>query len=67
MYRVILVIKTEGSVGKELFHQFACSSGSGAAEVTYCAFYDKSMKFGTVIPSAIPISSGRGSSLAHIV
>ena len=38
---------------------------SGAAKLTYRAFYDKSMKFGTVIPWTIPIIFGRGGDLAH--
>ena len=38
---------------------------SGAAKLTYRAFYDKSMKFGTVIPWNIPISFGRGGNLGH--
>ena len=40
-------------------------SYSGAAKLTYRAFYDKSMKFGTVIPLNIPISFGRGGNLGH--
>ena len=41
------------------------NSSSGAPKLTYRAFYDKSMKFGTVIPWTIPISFGRGGNLAH--
>ena len=38
---------------------------SWAAKLSYRAFYDKRMKFGTVIPWTIPISFGRGGNLAH--
>ena len=46
-------------------HIFDVDVCSGAAKLTYCAFYDKSMKFGTVIPWTISISFGRGGNLAH--
>ena len=38
---------------------------SGAAKLTYCAFNDESMKFGTLIHWIIPVSFGLGDNLEH--
>ena len=41
------------------------NQNSGAAKLTYRAFYNKNIKFGAVIPWTILISFERGRNLAH--
>ena len=56
---------SQWNIGLSVIILLCSSHNSGAAKLTYHAFYDKSMKFGTVIPWTIPISFGRGGNLAH--